>query len=96
MFVAVVQGKVSGFCLVVSRPTELIIDLIAVDRESQNRGIAKNLIQYAWEHRQPGEEKVRVGTQLLNQPSTTLYDRVGLKRVNAYFLLHYHFEREEA
>jgi ribosomal protein S18 acetylase RimI-like enzyme len=90
MVVAVIEDKVVGFAqLLFGENKNLVIDLIAVDRDQRRKGIAKDMITYAEENCQ-SLEKIRVGTQLANTASVKLYEKLGFRMAGASYILHYH------
>lgn len=89
MIVAVHQDRCVGFLLLIAQRDVLIIDLIAVAPEYQNRGVAAAMITYA-EHIYTGTNRIRVGTQAANIPSVRLYKRIGFRLVASQYILHYH------
>ncbi len=89
MAVSEIDGRIAGFNLLFRRERTLIIDLIAVAPELQRRGVAGAMIDYA--AAQWGDEReMVVGTQLTNQASLALYQRVGFRLESAAYVLHHH------
>ncbi len=86
MLVAELNGKVIGFNQILIRDNIAIIDLIAVDKDYQGRGAGKKMIAEL----QKSYPSVRVGTQLANNGSIALYEKMGFTFENASYVLHYH------
>ncbi len=91
MDVALVDGAVAGFLLLLRRGGDLVVDLIAVDGKFRRRGIAKALIGHAWLSR-PGVERVVAGTQVSNLAAMAMYQNLGFVPVASGFSLHRHGE----
>lgn len=90
MVVAVVGDSVRGFLQLLQDDTDtLIIDLMAVDRDCRRKGIASDMIAYAEEHCE-GVTHVRVGTQIANLPSLSMYEKLGFRIIKANYVFHYH------
>jgi ribosomal protein S18 acetylase RimI-like enzyme len=94
MVVAQLAGRVVGF-LQLLRPAAdvLVIDLVGVSGDCQGRGLARQMIAFAAAHglgdgRAPA--RMRVGTQIANTRSVRLYESLGLRLVDAQYVLHYH------
>ncbi|HWP95229.1 MAG TPA: GNAT family N-acetyltransferase [Syntrophomonadaceae bacterium] len=67
----------------------LTIDLIAVDSSYRQMGIAQKMIEYALANCSKVGE-IRVGTQLVNLASVSLYEKMGFRLMEAYHVMHYH------
>jgi len=93
LLVAEVDGKPAGFlALLVSGETEKtgVIDLIAVARSMQGRGVAKGLIEYHIRDAYRKYARLAVGTQIANVPSMRLYARCGYNISSSTYVLHAH------
>ncbi|MGV8056586.1 MAG: GNAT family N-acetyltransferase [Smithellaceae bacterium] len=91
MIVAQYGGKIAGFLqLLIDQPQKnLIIDLLAIDKAMQRRGIARAMIAFA-EYSFSNLDRIRVGTQIANLPSLKLYETMGFGIDSASYVLHYH------
>jgi GNAT superfamily N-acetyltransferase len=89
MIVASVDGKIGGFLQVLHSGKDLIIDLIAVDKELRRKRIASDMICFS-QTAIKGFKRVRVGTQLANIPSIRLYERLKFMLTDASYVFHYH------
>jgi GNAT superfamily N-acetyltransferase len=83
LIVARREGKVVGFLLLISKS---IIDLIAVSPSHQHQGVGAALIHYANEI----VGLLKAGTQVINKPSLSLYEKAGFFIKNANIVLHKH------
>jgi len=88
MAVALLRGLPVGFLQLIINDTELIIDLISVDKIAQGKGIASAMIQFAGEN--IGYSTYKVGTQLGNIPSIKLYQKLGFLFTGSDYVFHYH------
>ncbi len=93
LFVVEQESRPAGFLLAIdSKEKVFIIDLIAVDRAFQGRGLALSLISYAHNfffNKNLGAG-VAVGTQISNTRSLRLYQKYGFELSSAYYILHLH------
>ena len=67
---------------------ELIIDLIAVDKKAQGRGVASSMIKFA--NSNIKRPSIKVGTQIQNLPSIKLYKKLGFVLTQSDYVFHYH------
>ena len=70
---------------------KLIIDLIALSKNYQNKGLGKQLInklEFIYKNR---FNKIIVGTQSNNVQSIKFYNKVGFKKTKELVVLHKHF-----
>jgi len=93
LFVVEQESRPAGFLLAIdSKEKGFIIDLIAVDRAFQGRGLALSLISYA--HNFFFNKNlcagVTVGTQISNTRSLELYQKYGFELSSAHYILHFH------
>ena len=93
MVVAESERGVAGFCLLIEKGDEVIIDLIAVAPECRRRGIARTMCLFAETRCKESGEMV-VGTQVANTPSLNLYGDLGYRQVGSTYILHYHGGRQ--
>ena len=93
MIVACFKCKPVGFAQIICRNDTLIIDLIAVDSAHHGKGLASSMITFAeslaLDH-SPLSKILVVGTQLANQPSISLYEKLGFRLSRSEYIFHYH------
>lgn len=80
MVAAQQKNKVVGFVLLINN----IIDLIAVHPKSERQGIGTKMIAFA--NQEIG--LLKAGTQIINQPSISLYQKLNFYLTNSQFVLH--------
>ncbi len=91
MVVAEDEGVISGFLQLIRGADEaLIIDLIAVNANYRNKGVAQKMISFAMQNCVTNTEVVRVGTQIANLPSISLYLKMGFIITSAQYIFHRH------
>ena len=93
MIVAEDQGSVVGFCLLISTPNALVIDLVAVSATATRKGLARAMIEFAFARAPRNSEGrfcLRAGTQAANLPSVRMYESLGFCLTSAQFVLHHH------
>jgi len=93
LFVAEVEGKPAGFLALLAtgdKEKTGVIDLIAVARNMQGRGVAKSLIGTHIEDAYQKYSHLIVGTQIANVPSMRLYEKCGYRISNSTYVLHAH------
>ena len=89
MVVSEDNGQLLGFLQLLYQGEQLIIDLIAVDKNGRRRGIASDMIAFA--ENQCGDFKtISVGTQIVNEPSINMYIRYGFSFCASQYIFHYH------
>lgn len=95
MVVAERDGAIAGFLQLLwsADGSQLLIDLIAVGRDSARQGLARAMIGFAaargtGDGRQPAS--LAVGTQAANIPSARLYESLGFRLKQSQFVLHHH------
>lgn len=94
LIVAHRNKQITGFAqLLLKDGKNLVIDLIAVDREYQNQGIATELIEFASNECLSTVQSMIVGTQVANEGSCRLYQRLGFVEISRYHMLHLHLPR---
>ena len=89
LVVALINNVVVGFSLLLESMEDLIIDLIAVDKNQHRKGIASDMITYV-EHHLNEFSRIQVGTQLANVPSIRLYEKMGFRVFASNYVFHYH------
>jgi len=91
MIIAKINNKIIGFLQLLKTKNEFIIDLIAIDKNYRNKGIALNMIEFAENYYfEKGYSSVIVGTQISNIPSIKLYQKLGFNIEGAKYVFHYH------
>ena len=81
-----------GFLAAAARGGAAVIDLIAVDAPSAERGAGGALVAALAEG---GARPVEVGTQAANVGALRFYERLGLPCVDSRYVLHLHVEPPE-
>jgi ribosomal protein S18 acetylase RimI-like enzyme len=89
MVVAEVEGRIAGFLQLLCPDDKLIIDLIAVDQGQRRKNIASDMIAYGQKNSHSAGV-IRVGTQVVNYPSLSLYEKLGFRVAGAAYVFHYH------
>ncbi|MBL7129792.1 MAG: GNAT family N-acetyltransferase [Candidatus Omnitrophica bacterium] len=90
MVVALADKIVTGFLQLLKNDSGILtIDLIAVEKTYRKKGVASDIIAYAEQNCQKINQ-IKVGTQLANVPSMGLYERLGFRVTEAYYVFHYH------
>lgn len=75
------DGQARGFVLCLLRGTTAVIDLIAVAPEHHGRGHGRALVAGALCHFADQAQTMRVSTQVTNQVSIALYERLGFVEI---------------
>jgi len=88
MVVAMMHNVPVGFLQLITKEKELIIDLIAVDKKAQGRGVASSMIKFA--NSNITRSSIKVGTQIQNLPSIKLYKKLGFVLTQSDYVFHYH------
>tara|TARA_B100000965_G_C19560566_1_gene744283 strand:- start:334 stop:1092 length:759 start_codon:yes stop_codon:yes gene_type:complete len=88
------EEKIVGFILLnymesKSFDKEVIIDLIAIDKQFMGRGIAKSLLKEMFEN-ESNKCLFKVGTQVSNIPAISLYSKFGFILNESNYALHLH------
>ena len=83
-----VQKKIYGYLLLKKNQKQIVIDLIAVNKNYRKQKISTKMISYLFNEFKNHE--VIVGTQLLNIPSIKLYLKFGFKieKIDSIYHLH--------
>ena len=91
MYVCRDRAGIGGFLqLIRSELDTVVIDLIAVAPDRQRKGLARAMIEHAATNCLDGPANMRVGTQLGNQKSLSLYQSIGFVFGSASYVLHRH------
>lgn len=89
VIVAEIKGKIAGFLLIMyDQNKDLIIDLIATDKNQRGKGLASKMIAYA-ESKSDGAN-IQVGTQVVNIPSINFYLKNGFRIRESNYVFHFH------
>jgi len=88
MIIALLDGNVVGFLQLIIKKEIIIIDLIGVDKKSQGKGVATEMIKFAHENNE--NKSIKVGTQISNIPSLRLYQNIGFVFSSSNYIFHYH------
>jgi ribosomal protein S18 acetylase RimI-like enzyme len=89
MLVATNLDQVVGFNQILISEDQLIIDLIATDKNQQGLGLGRDLILFA-QAQNPKCKILKVGTQISNKASIKFYEKVGFKIDEFKYVLHHH------
>lgn len=92
MLVAEMEGAVGGFCQLIVRNGDAIVDLIAVKTSFSRRGLARKLLAgvTVWaENRNISIQRLVVGTQAANTASVNLYESLGFRLASSTLVLHF-------
>ncbi len=89
MIVAENGDAIIGFLQLLYGPVnQLIIDLIAVEKDHRKQGVARDMIVYA-EKNCGNFHEIRVGTQLANTASIRFYENIGFRYISSQYVFHY-------
>ena len=87
------NSKIIGFILIIENKlpnfNSISIDLIASDSVFKNQGIASELVNYSASQLRD-YQKINVGTQAVNIPANNLYQKLGFKIEDSFYVFHYH------
>ena len=96
LFAALVDGKPVGFLAALVAESHgrklAVIDLIAVDKQTQRRGAGVALIEAFAAHYRGRVDALQVGTQVANLPSVRFYEGLGFALVQSQDVMHLHVE----
>jgi len=67
-----------------------VIDLIGVNEKSKRKGLAMEMIAFAYQKCLKGNGTIKVGTQIRNVPSINLYLNLGFRVNSISYVLHRH------
>jgi len=85
------NSKIIGFLQLISKnQNTVVIDLIAIDEKSRGKGLAKEMISFAYENCLKKDGTIEVGTQIANTPSIKLYSKLSFHMNSASYVLHMH------
>ena len=85
------HSKVIGFLQLIDKNHDtIVIDLIAVDEKNRGKGLAKEMISFAYSNCLESNGRMEVGTQIANTASIELYLKMGFQFSAAYYVLHMH------
>jgi dTDP-4-amino-4,6-dideoxy-D-galactose acyltransferase len=94
IYLALAKNEPIGFLAVLETNDNLrvaTIDLIGVAPEYQGRGVGSALISHFIKNWCGRVAKLRVGTQVANIPSLSLYGRFGFRIISSAYVLHAHY-----
>lgn len=98
LMVALLDGDPVGFLAVLATAVEgqpcRSIDLIAVDKRRQGRGVGKALVSSFVESYADQRTLLRVGTQVANISSMRLYESYGFYVDETTYVMHAHSHKE--
>lgn len=85
------NSKIIGFLQLISKnQNTIVIDLIAIDEKSRGKGLAMEMISFAYENCLKKDGTIEVGTQIANTPSIKLYSKLSFHMNSASYVLHMH------
>ncbi|OUU50697.1 MAG: hypothetical protein CBC25_07610 [Pelagibacteraceae bacterium TMED65] len=91
MIVAEYKSKIVGFLQLLKKSNNtIIIDLIAVNEKYRGKGIAKNMISFAYFNCLKNLKSIEVGTQISNSSSINMYTKLGFSISSSFYVLHMH------
>jgi len=91
MIVVEENSKITGFLqLIYKNQNTIVIDLIAIDQKHRGKGLAKEMISYAYTHCLKRNGTIEVGTQIANKPSINLYSKLSFRMNSVSYVLHMH------
>jgi ribosomal protein S18 acetylase RimI-like enzyme len=90
LLVAHAGGRPAGFLAVLADGGARVIDLVGVATEAQGRGVGSALVAAFVERHAPYAHELRVGTQVSNVRSLSLYQAHGFRISGSAYVLHRH------
>lgn len=90
MVLAKYKNEICGFVQLIKENDNIIIDLIAVKKNFQGKGVGKTMLSYVKDKCANSNTSFFVGTQLSNINSINFYSNMGFKINNSKYTLHYH------
>ena len=91
MIVCEENSKIRGFLQLIDKDKNtIIIDLVAIEDKSRGKGMAREMISFAYEKCLSKNGSIEVGTQLANLTSIKLYSNLGFHMNSASYVLHMH------
>lgn len=94
IYLALAKNEPIGFLAVLETDDNLrvaTIDLIGISPEYQGRGVGSTLVNHFIKNWCGRVAKLRVGTQVANIPSLSLYERCGFRIISSAYVLHAHY-----
>jgi ribosomal protein S18 acetylase RimI-like enzyme len=88
LLVAHANGRPAGFLAVLGDRDARVIDLVGVAEDRSGRGIGSALVAAFIERHGAAASELRVGTQIANVPSLSLYARFGFRVASSAYVLH--------
>ena len=92
MIVAEKNNKIVGFLLLIKKKSNILIDLIAVDKKYRKIGIGESLIKSIGKFNDLKYKSISVGTQITNKASIHLYNKIGFKLDKTFYNFHLHIK----
>ena len=92
MIIAECEGEIAGFAQLLVRNQKLIIDLIAVKKNFQGKGIGVQMLLHILDLFSV-KYSIVVGTQVANIASLRLYQKVGFHISSSSYILHFHYPK---
>ena len=91
MVIAEKNSKLIGFLQLLKKNSKtVVIDLIAIDSKRRGKGLAKEMILYAYKNCLKKNGIIKVGTQIDNISSIKLYSKLNFNIYSASYVLHMH------
>ena len=91
MIVIEEDSHIKGFLQLVYKHKDIIvIDLIAIDEKNRGKGLAKNMISFAYTNCLKKRGTIEAGTQIANTSSIKFYSKIGFNMNSASYVLHKH------
>jgi len=91
MVVSHIVNKIVGFLLISFSDNIANIELIAVDKNNRRKQISSDMIKFV-KNNITGFEYIKVSTQIVNEPSIKLYEKLGFVIDGFTYVFHYHNE----
>ncbi|MDA8612564.1 GNAT family N-acetyltransferase [Candidatus Pelagibacter bacterium] len=91
MIVVEEDSHIKGFLQLVCKSKDtIVIDLIAIDEKNRGKGLAKDMISFAYVNCLKKKGIIEVGTQIANTSSIKFYSKIGFNMNSASYVLHKH------
>lgn len=90
LLVSDINDEIAGFILLIENKEEVIIDLIAVNKDYRKLGVAMNLIKESFNIYKNEKNFFIVATQITNIASLNLYQKIGFKIIDTNYVWHWH------
>ena len=94
LLVSDINGVLAGFILLIENKKEVIIDLIAVNKDYRKLGVAMNLIKESFNIYKENQKNFIVTTQITNIASLNLYQKIGFRIIDTNYVWHWHRNKE--